>query len=159
MQLKFRNNRGVTLLELMIVIIVLGLISAQSLKLIGMGYSTLGSELKLKSQRDTVGMIVKNISADLLNANKYEVQTIGSSNILIITTRSGDTTTYKFTDHGFLSSIDKSGIETQISAGYCFDTTKPMVQAANGFVTINYYLSDVSTLLDYAIKPRFGVPS
>jgi prepilin-type N-terminal cleavage/methylation domain-containing protein len=159
MLLKFRNNLGVTLIELMVVTVILGLISVQGLKLLGVGNTAMVNELKLKTQRDSIAVFLQGLSTDMMYANKYEVQTVGSTEILILTTRGGQTNVYKFTDHGFLTSVDANGIETNITSGYKYDASKQHMvwKTPDGIVYLNYYLDGVNTLLDYAIKPRLGV--
>lgn len=147
-----KNEKGFTLLEMLIVMLILSFILIATFDMMNMNYQTVRSELNEADSRQEFKILTSFLSEDLLYSQYVQVFNGGSYDSLHYQTKEGEDRTIKFNQIGVYDV--RNGEEHLIAKGIKQDSVYPMVREENGAIIFNFYANEINVLMDIYIKPR-----
>jgi prepilin-type N-terminal cleavage/methylation domain-containing protein len=152
MKNKFKNNRGFTLLELSIVMLLMSIVMTAVLNFIVFGNLITFNEKESYQEKEDINTITKLFFQDMYSIKSVHVENTDNSDVMMYETSEGNIIGYRFKEDEFYEIID--GKEKLIATGQKVDTSKDSVYIENGLVVFNYYFKDSNIMWDFNFRPR-----
>lgn len=148
-----RNEKGFTLVEMLVVLFILSVIMIQVFRLMDFNYKTVGDEVRNNEARQEFKILTSFVFEELMYAKHVTVYKQSDYDVLYYQSKNGKDVSLKF---GYESGIYeiRDGEEVKIISGRRFDDSHPAVREIDGMIVFNYYSEELNILLDRAIKPR-----
>lgn len=149
-----KNEKGYTLVEILVVIFLLGLILAPTFNLMGKSYAIASEENEMQSKRENFRIITIFMMEDLMHAKSVNIENYPTYDTLSYTTVDGKSSTIIFDEQ--LGMFLKQGSErVHLTEGERFEPSVPMVRMDNErVIRFNFYAREVNSLVLTNIKPR-----
>lgn len=148
-----KNEKGLTLIELLITMFILGFIMITMFRMLDLSYSTMDKEIMNQEVRDEVRVFSNYLMQDLVYTDYVKVTNNGTFDVLVYKDFKGNNKIIKFSESEGLSEII-DGRENLIVRGVKHKEDKPMVWKDGKMINFNFYAKDVNVLLYTSISPR-----
>lgn len=152
---KQNNEKGYTLLELLIVMLILSYILVKTFGLLDLNYQTVRNELNESEMRQEMKILTTFLIEDLMYSEYVQVYNGLNYDTVQYQNAEGKDVAIKFNHEDGIYEI-RNGEEKLVATGEKFNDIYPMVREENGVIIFNFYSRDVNILFDLHIKPRTG---
>lgn len=146
------NQKGMTLIEILVVMFILSLILVQLFAVMNANYMNLDKEIDSHETREKFRIYISFMMRDLVFANSYEIQNTDSIDILSYETKEGIFESIIFKEDGMY--VIEHGKEELLVEGERYLEGEPMVEEVDGVIKFNFFARQVNSLLDLSIDPR-----
>ena len=164
MNIKMANNKGFTLIEIIIVIVVLGVLSIFGFSFISTAIHTYSMMEKQKGLFDQATMVMERISRELRDANTISAPASGTSDSTLTFTKSHgspeETTTYDITFQCPSTTLQRIGSTTPTAVNLADNVSAFTVTNSSNGITISLTLEsgEANITLQSYIYPK-NLPS
>lgn len=148
------NQRGFTLLEVLVVMFILGFILGPMLQLMGKSYAIVQTSKEEQAVRDDFRLFTSYLLEDLLFASSINVQHKTDEDILSYVAKSGRPETLLFSKNDGLSII-QGGKYDLVTKGEIYEEGLPMVRIdEDGVIRFNFFARPLNVLFVTSVEPR-----
>lgn len=148
-----KNENGMTMLELIITMGILGFIMISAFQLINLNYQKVNKEHISQHERSELKIAMDYMMLDIPYSPYVKVENHNNFDLLIYEDYKKRNKVYKFSYNDGLYEVN-GGVENIISKGVAYDESKKMVYIENDMVKVNFYSKDTNALIDLSIKRR-----
>lgn len=150
---KHLNEKGFTLLEVLIVLGILSYLLVQAFQVLNFNFELLDKELSKKDTRDEYRMFTSFMVQDVMLSEDVTVYQGDGYEVLTYINIDGDSETIEFNhENGIYQYIDAE--RKLIVSGKRIDEAEPMVKLENEKVSFNFYSKEINTRLFLTISRR-----
>lgn len=150
---KHLNEKGFTLLEVLIVLGILSYLLVQAFQVLNFNFELMDKELSKKDTRDEYRMFTSFMIQDVMLSEDVTVYQGDGYEVLTYTNIDGESETIEFNhENGIFQNID--GERKLIVSGEKVDEVEPMVKLENEKVSFNFYSKEINTRLSLTISRR-----
>lgn len=148
------NNKGYTLLEILIALFIIGLLLGPMMQLMGKSYSTVQDAKSEQGLREDFRFFSTYLLDDLLFASSVHVQNSATHDILSYISKTGRSQTLIFDENIGLSLLNGSEREL-IIGGEKYEVGLPMVRIdTDGVIRFNFFVRPLNVLFVTSVEPR-----
>ena len=149
-----KNEKGLTLLELLIVMMILSFVMVAMFQVIDVNYATMRDALEEQETRDNLRVFNAHLMQDIVDAPEIGVQNETAFDVLMYTDYQGNARVVKFAHGDGIYEVENGEEKLIVKADKPENSDKPMVYEEDGLIYVNAYAKEVNTLLDFALAPR-----